>query len=68
MITTFPDTPLPFAQVHSLRLSYAFSLKAKAEVRPALQSISEMLYEGDMQGQLWFLLDSNKQVGLRDIG
>jgi hypothetical protein len=50
------------SQAYSLRLSYGFTLKAKAEVRPALQGASELLYEGILQAQLWFLLDSNKQI------
>ena len=63
-----PDTvasprPRP-CQVYKLRLSYAFSMEGKAEVRPMLQNLSDFLYEGATQNQLWFLHNKDGQASL----
>jgi hypothetical protein len=58
-------TASSWSQIHKLRLSYAFTLKNKTEVRPMLQNLSDFLYEGSTQGQLWFLHSQDGQVSRR---
>ena len=48
--------------MYELQLQYSFSLSKTAETVLNLGMLSDVLYESEMESQLWMLYDSNKRL------
>ncbi|XP_044764986.1 tripeptidyl-peptidase 2 [Coccinella septempunctata] len=58
---------IPYSrQIYELVLVYNFSISKSLEISPNFAPLSDVLYEGEFESQMWMLYDSNKQ--LKGIG
>merc|ERR1719397_801330 len=61
-LTGTRDNIPPGRQMYELQLSYTFSLPKTADTTLNLSALSEVLYESQLESQLWMLYDGNKRL------
>eukprot|EP00049_Salpingoeca_infusionum_P024824 m.17228 g.17228 ORF g.17228 m.17228 type:complete len:1251 (+) comp7373_c0_seq2:165-3917(+) len=58
------NTRFDAQQMHTLTMTFPFSLKSKLTVYPSFPEVSAFLYEGAFESQTWFIFDEGNQLVL----